>query len=109
MLSDVDEPGVREWYGRLERMGVSPAMLFALFTMFLDIDVRGIVPSVRVPTLILHRRGDRRVNVRNGRWLAEHLPGGRYVELQGIDHSPITNPDQILDEIEEFAECSSGR
>jgi len=100
--SDADEPGVREWYGRLERMGASPAMLFALFTMFLDIDVRGIVPNVRVPTLILHRRGDRRVNVRNGRWLAEHLPGGRYVELQGIDHSPITNPDQILDEIEEF-------
>ena len=51
---------------------------------------------------LLHRRGDRRVNVRNGRWLAEHVPRARYVELEGSDHSPITNPDQIVDEVEEF-------
>ena len=100
--SNADEPGVREWYARLERMGASPAMLYALFAMFVDIDVRAIVPNVRIPSLILQRRGDRRVNVRNGRWLAEHLPGARYVELDGIDHSPISNPDQIVDEIEEF-------
>jgi pimeloyl-ACP methyl ester carboxylesterase len=100
--SDADEPDVREWYARIERMGASPSMLLALFSMFLDIDVRGIVPNVAVPALILHRRGDRRSNVRNGRWLAENLPGARYVELDGIDHSPVTNADQILDEVETF-------
>jgi pimeloyl-ACP methyl ester carboxylesterase len=100
--SNADDPGEREWYTRLERMGSSPAMLAALFAMFMDIDVRGIVADVGVPTLILHRHGDRRVNVRNGRWLAEHVPGARYVELEGSDHSPITNPDQIVDEVEEF-------
>ena len=100
--SNADDPGVRDWYARLERMGASPAMLSALFAMFLDIDVRDIVANVRVPTLILHRRGDRRVNVRHARWLAEHLPGARYVELDGSDHAPITDPDQIMDEVEEF-------
>jgi class 3 adenylate cyclase len=86
----------------MERMGASPAMLGALFGMFLDIDIRGIVPDVHVPTLIVHRRGDRRVNVRNARWLAEQMPHARYVELDGIDHSPFTNPDQIIDVVEEF-------
>ena len=49
-------------------------MLLSLARMFLDIDVRDVVPNVHVPTLVLHRRHDLLVNVRNGRWLAEHLP-----------------------------------
>jgi class 3 adenylate cyclase len=71
--------------------------------MFMDIDVRRIVSSVHVPTLLLHRRGDRLVNVRNAHWLAEHMPDATYIELEGIDHSPVSgNQDQIVDEIERF-------
>ena len=61
-------------------------MLAALVQMFFDIDVRDVVPSVHVPTLVLHRERDRLVNIGNGRWLAEHLPNGRLVELPGDDH-----------------------
>jgi class 3 adenylate cyclase len=99
-LADDDE--ARAWYARIERMGASPAMLGYLFAMFLDIDVRGVVPHVHAPTLLLHRRADTMVNVRNARWLAEHLPNVRYVELDGTDHAPLTDPDQILDEVELF-------
>ena len=97
-----DDPDAREWFARLERMGTSPAMLGFLYAMYLDIDVRGILPLVHAPTLVLHRRGDRIVNVRNARWLAEQLPNARYVELEGSDHAPVADPDQILDEIELF-------
>jgi pimeloyl-ACP methyl ester carboxylesterase len=85
--SEADNPKVREWYARFERMAASPAMLTKLFAMFMDIDVRRIVSSVHVPTLLLHRRGDRLVNVRNAHWLAEHMPDATYIELEGIDHS----------------------
>jgi class 3 adenylate cyclase len=70
---------------------------------FLDIDVRDVVPSVHVPALVLHRRHDHLVNVRNGRWLAEHLPNARYVELEGGDHSLLyEHVDVTFGEIQEF-------
>ena len=58
------------------------------FEMFLDTDVRDALPLIHAPTLVMHRRGDRAVNVRAGRWLAEQIEGSRYVELEGVDHSP---------------------
>jgi len=71
--------------------------------MFLDLDVREIVSSIHVPTLILHRTHDRVVNIRSGRWLAEHIPGARLVEMPGIDHSIwVGEADRVLDEVEEF-------
>jgi len=97
-----DDPDAREWFARMERMGTSPAMLRFLYAMYLEIDVRRVLPLVHAPTLVLHRRGDRVVNVRNARWLAEQLPNARYVELEGADHVPLADPDQILDEIELF-------
>jgi class 3 adenylate cyclase len=61
------------------------------------------VPSVQAPALVLHRRYDRLVNVRHGRWLAEHLPDARLVELPGIDHSPWTEgAEQTLEQVQEF-------
>ena len=84
--SQADNPESRAFYARLERASASPGMLAALVRMFFDIDVRDVVPSVHVPTLVLHRQRDRLVNVRNGRWLAEHLPNARLVELPGDDH-----------------------
>jgi class 3 adenylate cyclase len=101
--SVADDPSARAWYARLERSGASPGMLAALVQMFLDIDVRHVVGSVHVPSLVIHRAHDRLVNVRHGRWLAEHLPGARYVELPGDDHSPWSGQSaDIVGEIEEF-------
>jgi class 3 adenylate cyclase len=101
--SQSDNPDSRAFFGRLERASASPGMLGALVRMFFDIDVRDIVPSVHVPTLVLHRQHDRLVNVRNGRWLAEHLPNARLVELPGDDHIMwYENVERTLGEIQEF-------
>ncbi len=101
--SYAEDAAARRWYARAERGTASPGMLSGLVQMFLDLDVRHVVPSVRVPALVLHRRHDRLVNVRHGRWLAEHLPNARYVELEGIDHSLYFGDSaEILGEIEEF-------
>jgi class 3 adenylate cyclase len=93
----------REYWGRIERSTASPGMMIALGQMFLDIDVRGVVPSVHVPALVLHRTRDRLVNVRHGRWLAEHLPNARIVEFEGDDHPFFyESRDEWLGEIQEF-------
>jgi len=98
-----DDPQAKEWLGRFRRAAVSPDTLAALFSMFLDIDVRHVLPTLRVPTLVLHRHGDRVVNWRAGRWMAEQIPGARYVELSGQDHFPwFGDSDAVIEEIREF-------
>jgi len=97
------DPGAVEFSGRMERSAASPAMVGRIFEMFLDIDVRDILPTVHVPALVLHRHGDRVVNRRAGRELASRIPGARYVELPGIDHVPWAGDSEaVLGEIEEF-------
>jgi class 3 adenylate cyclase len=97
------DPRAVEWAERLERSAASPAMVWKIFEMFLDIDVRAILPTINVPTLVLHRRGDRVVNWRAGRALASEIPGARYVELPGIDHLPWAgDAEAVLGEVEEF-------
>jgi pimeloyl-ACP methyl ester carboxylesterase len=92
-----------ELTARMERSAASPAMVQQIFEMFLDIDVRAVLPTIHVPTLVLHRRGDRVVNRRAGRELAAQIPGARYVELPGIDHLPWAgDAEVVLGEIEEF-------
>jgi class 3 adenylate cyclase len=99
----LDQPGVVEFNARLERSSASPAMMQQIFEMFLDIDVRDILPTIHVPTLVLHRRKDRVVNWRAGEYLAQQIPGARYVELDGIDHLPWAgDADSVLGEVEEF-------
>ena len=67
------------------------------------IDIRHIPPYIRVPSLVLHRSDDTAVDVGNGRYLAAHIPGAKYVELPGGDHLPYTGDgDRVIDEIEEF-------
>jgi class 3 adenylate cyclase len=101
--SIAEDPGQREFFARFQRYAASPAMLLQLFAMFLDIDVRAVLPTIHVPTLVLHRRGDRAVNRRAGQWMAEQIPGSRYIELAGIDHSPFAgDTDTLVDEVEEF-------
>lgn len=101
--SRADDAEVVAYYGRLERSGISPGMIASVAAMFYDTDVRAVLPTIRVPTLVLHRHADRLVNVRSGRYLAEHIPGAIYVEVPGVDHTPFfERADEILDEIEEF-------
>jgi len=93
----------RQWWGRFERLGASPSAVIALMRMNSQIDVRHILPTIRVPTLVLHRGGDTRVNVEGGRYLAANIPGATYVELPGIDHVLWANDaSPAADEIEEF-------
>ncbi len=95
-----------QWAGRLERAVASPGAILALMRANYEIDVRHILPSIQVPTLILHRKGDALVPVEAGRYLAQHIPGAKYVELPGDDHLLQAFDqdvlDLLLDEIEEF-------
>jgi len=102
--SQVNNVVVVQAVARLERASASPASIAALFRANYEIDVRHILPSIHVPTLILHRKGDALVPVAAGRYLAEHIPGAKYAEIPGIDHSVQDNETQdiIADEIEEF-------
>ena len=99
----VGRPGAVEGFGRFERLSASPSDVINLIRMNAEIDVRGILPAIRVPTLVIHRRDDARVRSLAGRELAEHIPGARYVEMPGNDHSPWTD-DQgtIIEEIRKF-------
>ena len=99
----VGDPETVEFTARMERSAASPGMVQKIFEMFLDTDVRAILPTIRVPTLVLHRRGDRVVNRRAGKQLAAQIPGARYVELAGIDHLPWAGDSEaVLGEVEEF-------
>lgn len=93
----------RHWWARLERLGASPGAAMALRRMNGQIDLRPVLPAIRVPTLILHRSGDRDSSVEEGRYVAARIPGARFVELRGIDHLPwVGDQDAVLDEVEEF-------
>lgn len=93
----------KQWWGRFERLSASPTAAITLMRMNSQIDVRHILPAIRVPTLILHRSGDTRVNVEGGRYLAANIPGAKYVEFPGSDHFLWAgNADSVADEIEEF-------
>ncbi len=85
------------------RRGASPGAAAALLRMNSYIDVREVLPTIRVPTLVLHRTGDRDVDVAEGRYLASKVPGAKFVELAGNDHwIAAGRTDAIADEIEEF-------
>jgi pimeloyl-ACP methyl ester carboxylesterase len=101
--SMADDPKAIAWLGRYRRLSITPGALAQLFLMFLEIDVRAVLPTINVPTLVMHRRGDRVVNRRAGEWMAAQIPGARYVELQGQDHFPwFGDTAAFLDEVEEF-------
>jgi class 3 adenylate cyclase len=104
MPSQANDREALERGGRVERASASPGSIVALMKANYEIDVRHLIPAVQPPTLILHRIGDQVVPVAAGRYLAEHVPGARYVELPGVDHVVIDNDTQdvIADEIEEF-------
>ncbi|MBX7170083.1 MAG: alpha/beta fold hydrolase [Pyrinomonadaceae bacterium] len=93
----------RNWWATYLRMGASPGAAVALTKMNAEIDVRNVLPTIRVPTLVIHRSGDLCLKVEEGRYVASRIPACKYLELQGIDHLPfVGNQNEILDEIEEF-------
>ncbi len=101
--SIASDPEFREWWATYVRMGASPGAAIALTRMNADIDVRSVLPAVRVPTLVLHRTGDRCLKVEEGRYLASRIPNAQFVELPGEDHLPfVGNQNEILDEVESF-------
>jgi len=98
-----ENPRLREWYARLERLAAAPGMAAKLMMMNAEVDVRAVLPTISVPTLVMHRAGDRFVDVRHSRYLAEHIPGAKYVELPGEEALTFgTEARGELDEIEEF-------
>ena len=101
--SKVGDDRYREWFGRLERLAASPGSAAMLARMNGDIDVRHVLPSIRVPTLVLHRRGELVVPVEEGRFIAERIPGAKLVVMDGIDHWPwLAEADSVTEEIQEF-------
>lgn len=98
-----DDPQAVERWGKYERQAASPGMFMRLNRMFLDVDVRHVLPAIRVPTLVLHRRGDRVVNIAHGRYVADRIPHARFVELPGIDHAlEAGDTDIVVDHVEQF-------
>ena len=91
------------WWATYLRMGASPGAAVALTKMNAEIDVRQVLPTISVPSLVIHRSGDLCLKVEEGRFVASKIPACKYVELEGCDHLPfVGNQDEILDEIEEF-------
>jgi pimeloyl-ACP methyl ester carboxylesterase len=98
-----DDDELRRWWARLQRLAASPGMIRNIFALYPQVDIREVLPTIQAPTLVIHRRGDRMVNVELGRYLADNIPGAKLVELDGDDHLFFTgDADAVLDEVEEF-------
>ena len=99
-----DDQTYRQWWARRERASASPSTAIALMQMNSEIDISAILPSVRVPTLIIHRRHDPVIEINGGRELAALIPNSQFFESRGIDHTPWTGDDVdlIAQRIEEF-------
>jgi pimeloyl-ACP methyl ester carboxylesterase/DNA-binding winged helix-turn-helix (wHTH) protein len=96
-------PEFRRWWAAYLRTAASPGAAVALTRMNSEADIRSILPAIRVPTLVAHRTGDQCLLLEEGRYLADRIPGARFVELPGVDHLPfVGDQDAILDEVQEF-------
>jgi class 3 adenylate cyclase len=98
-----NDPAFARWLSSYLRQGASPRAAAALARMNTFIDVRDVLPTIRVPTLVMHRTEDAEVSVEEGRYIASQIPDARFVELAGADHFMfLEDADVVLDEIEEF-------
>ena len=106
--SRAKDPAFREWWGTYQRRSASPAAALALARMNTQIDVRYYLSKVNVPTLVMHRRHDQNAKLEEGRYIADRIPGARFVELEGEDHLPFAgNTDSILHYTEDFVHSLS--
>jgi class 3 adenylate cyclase/pimeloyl-ACP methyl ester carboxylesterase len=98
-----EDPALAAWFARLQRLAASPGEMRTIAKARVDLDVRDALPRIRVPTLVMHRPRELVWDVRHSRYLAEHIPGARYIELDGVDSFPfVGDSDAIIEEIEEF-------
>ena len=97
-----DDPHYREWFAKLERLSASPGAAVAVARMSMQTDVREVLPMIRVPTLVLHKRDDQAVPLEEGKYIADHVSGATFVELPGTDHWPWIGHDEAVEEIQEF-------
>ena len=101
--SAADDPHFRAWFAKLERLAASPGPALRMMKVMGRYDVRDVLPTIRVPTLVMNRQDDEAINPRHSHYLAEHIPGARHVELPGRDSlSAFGDSDAVVDEIEEF-------
>jgi len=97
------DPRLKQWWGRFERLVATPGAYRELARIFIELDIRSVLPSIQTPTLVLHRTDDRVVPAAQCRAVAEHIPNARLVELPGIDHIPFLGDwEGLVAEIEEF-------
>jgi len=102
-MPSADNEETRRAMGEYERSAASPGMARALMLLAMEIDTRPVLDAIRVPTLVLHRTEDRLIPVEMGRYLADHIPGAKMIELPGEDHVPwYGDTDRFVDEIQEF-------
>jgi class 3 adenylate cyclase len=100
----VDDSHLHRWWARYQRHSLSPGSAATIQRMLFEIDVRGILPAVQAPTMVLHRVDDAFVRLSQARYLADHIPNARLVELPGNDHVFFAgDADGLVDEIETFA------
>ena len=98
------DPAFRRWWERAGRRGASPATATALWRVRYGADVRNLLDTLQVPTLVLHRRHGRVVPLQHGAFLAERIPSARFIELEGADQSPFTEgANAIADSVSDFA------
>jgi class 3 adenylate cyclase len=101
--SMVEDPSLVAWFARMQRLAASPTEARVIARAMIDLDVRHQLPRIRVPTLVMHRPRERVWDPRHSRYLAENIPGARYVELEGEDSFPfVGDSDAIVEEVEEF-------
>ena len=101
--SQSGDPAFMEWAGRLERLAASPSTIRRIFKLIGEFDVRGVLPSIRVPTLVMHRSGDSFIKVEHSRYIASKVPGARYVELEGDENMfSLGDWEALIGEVEEF-------
>jgi class 3 adenylate cyclase len=101
--SRMADPDFMEWAGRLERLAASPSTIKRIFDLIGEFDVREVLPSIRVPTLVLHRVEDTFIKIEHSRFLAERIPGAKLIELPGGDNMySLGDSEALLGEMEEF-------
>ena len=93
----------RRWYAQIQRMSASPATAVSMIRLWYEVDLRSVLPTIRVPTLVIARAGNTLLPAHHSRYLAEHIADAKYIELPGADLLYFTgDADQVLDAIEEF-------
>ena len=97
------DPTAMEAWGRYFRLSASPATAAAVMRMLFQLDVRDVLPMIRVPTLVVHRRDNPIVTIEQGRYVADHIEGAKFVAVPGADYGlAVGDSDVFIDEVEEF-------